>query len=61
MSEPTFRQLASETVRIFALRGRILVATIIVDVAWVAHIAGANGAAAELINAACRVVPSRLR
>ena len=61
MSEPTFRQLASETVRVFVLRGWILVATIIVDVAWVARIAGSNGAAAELINAACRVVPSRLR
>ncbi len=61
MSEPTFRQLASKTVRVFVLRGRILVATLIVDVAWVVHLAGANGAAAELINTACRVAPLRPR
>jgi hypothetical protein len=61
MREPTFRQLAASTVRGFALRGRTLVATLIVDMATVAHAAGANSAAAELINAACRVAPSRPR
>ena len=59
--EPTWGWLLSETGRIFAVRGRLLIADLLIDVAWAAHIIGANGVAARLIGRAVAVAPEEVK
>jgi hypothetical protein len=58
--EPSFAQLASEIVRILVVHPvRRFLAHRLIDLAWVAHLATANGVAASLGRAARRVAPGR--
>jgi len=59
--EPTWGWLLSETARIFAVRGRLLAADLLIDVAWAAHVLGANGVAAWLISLAGAVAPEEVK